>query len=33
MKFQSKPIEEHQEVPLADEGQWEELVARWAEPE
>ena len=40
MKFQSKPIEEHREVPLADEGQWEELVARWerrhqgpAEPE
>lgn len=31
MKFQSKPIEEHQEVPLADEGQWEVLVARWAE--
>lgn len=31
MKFQSKPIEEHQEVPLADEGQWEALVARWAE--
>jgi len=31
MKFQSNPIEEHQEVPLADEGQWEALVARWAE--
>jgi GTP-binding protein HflX len=30
MKFQSKPIEEHQEVPLADEGQLEELVGRWA---
>jgi GTP-binding protein HflX len=31
MKFQSKPIEEHQEVPLADEGQWEALVGRWAQ--
>lgn len=31
MRFQSKPIEEHQEVPLADEGQWEQLVAHWAE--
>jgi GTP-binding protein HflX len=30
MKFQSKPIEEHVEVPLADEGQWEALVERWA---
>jgi GTP-binding protein HflX len=30
MRFHSKPIEEHIEVPLADEGQWEELVARWA---
>jgi GTP-binding protein HflX len=30
VKFQSKPIEEHQEVPLADEGQFEDLVARWA---
>jgi GTPase len=30
MKFQSRPIEEHVEVPLADEGQWEELVSRWA---
>lgn len=30
MRFHSKPIEEHIEVPLADEGQLEELVARWA---
>ncbi len=30
MKFQSKAIEEHREVPLADEGQLEDLVARWA---
>lgn len=31
MKFQSKPIEEHQEVPLADEGRFEQLVAHWAQ--
>src|SRR6185295_3979858 len=30
MRFQSKPIEEHPEVPLADEGQYEDLVTRWA---
>jgi GTP-binding protein HflX len=30
-KFSSKAISEHAEVPLADEGQWEELVASWAE--
>jgi len=29
MKFHSKPITEHQEVPLADEGRFEELVAQW----
>lgn len=29
MKFHSKPIEEHAEVPLADEGRWEGLVERW----
>lgn len=29
MKFQSEPVEEHHEVPLADEGQWEELVSHW----
>lgn len=31
MKFQSLPIAEHQEVPLADEGRYEDLVARWAD--
>src|SRR5690606_16021912 len=31
MKFQSRPIEEHIEVPLADEGQWEALVTHWAQ--
>jgi len=31
MKFRSNPIAEHQEVPLADEGQYEHLVARWAD--
>ena len=30
MKFLSEPIEEHREVPLADEGQYEDLTARWA---
>lgn len=30
MRFQSNPIEEHIEVPLADEGQWEQLTERWA---
>jgi GTP-binding protein HflX len=30
MKFHSQPIEEHQEVPLADEGQFEQVVAHWA---
>jgi GTPase len=28
-KFTSKPIQEHAEAPLADEGRWEKLVARW----
>jgi len=31
MKFQSHPIAEHQEVPLADDGRYEDLVARWAD--
>ncbi|KIG14843.1 GTP-binding protein HflX [Enhygromyxa salina] len=31
MKFHSKPIEEHTEVPLADDGRWEQLVAHWAQ--
>ncbi len=30
MKFKSKPIEEHLEVPLPDDGRWEEIVAHWA---
>lgn len=29
MKFHSKPVEEHPEVPLADEGRWEAIVAHW----
>jgi GTPase len=29
MKFHSKPIEEHAEVPLADDGRWEATVAHW----
>ncbi|MEM9193980.1 MAG: GTPase HflX [Myxococcota bacterium] len=33
MKFRSKPIEEHVEVPLADDGQWEKLVQHWTERE
>ena len=31
MKFNSKPISEHGEVPLADEGQWEKIVQEWSE--
>ncbi len=29
MKFHSKPIDEHVEVPLADEGQLEDLTTHW----
>jgi len=29
MKFQSKPIDEHAEVPLADAGRFEALVEHW----
>lgn len=29
MRFHSKPIDEHVEVPLADEGQLERLTTRW----
>jgi GTP-binding protein HflX len=29
MKFSSDPIEEHDEVPLADDGRWEDLVEHW----
>jgi len=31
LKFTSKPISEHAEVPLADEGRLEALVAHWSE--
>jgi GTPase len=30
LKFNSKPISEHSEVPLADEGQLERLVEHWS---
>lgn len=30
MEFRSNPIQEHEEVPLADDGRWEELIARFA---
>ncbi len=30
MKFHSKPIEEHHEVPLADEGQFEQRIDHWS---
>jgi len=33
MKFYSAPVEEHQDVPLADDGQWEQLVAHWKKRE
>ncbi len=29
MKFESKPIEEHEEVPLADDGELESLIERF----
>jgi GTP-binding protein HflX len=29
MKFSSKPIAEHDEVPLADDGRFEDLVDHW----
>ena len=29
VKFSSKSISEHAEVPLADEGQWETIVEHW----
>jgi len=31
MKFHSKPIVEHAEVPLADAGQLEQLISAWAD--
>ncbi len=30
LKFSSKPVAEHAEVPLADEGRLEEIVAHWS---
>lgn len=30
MKFHSEPVDEHAEVPLADDGQYEELLAHFA---
>src|SRR5256885_13316299 len=33
MKFHSKPVEEHAEVPLADDGRWEGIVAHWTRRE
>ncbi len=32
MKFHSQPIEEHDEVPLADHGQLEQIVSNWTRP-
>jgi len=31
MKFTSKPVAEHQEVPVADQGRFEDIVALWSE--
>jgi GTP-binding protein HflX len=31
MKFYSDPIPEHDEVPLADDGRWEETVELWSQ--
>lgn len=31
MKFNSKPIPEHKEVPLADDGRWEGIVEQWTQ--
>lgn len=31
MRFHSQPIPEHGEVPLADDGRWEEIVETWSE--
>lgn len=30
MKCSSSPINEHQEVPLADKGRWEDIVEHWS---
>jgi GTP-binding protein HflX len=33
MKFHSKPVREHVEVPLADDGRWEAMVDYWSRRE
>ncbi len=33
MKFSSNPVEEHEEVPLADGGAWETMTQNWRERE
>jgi GTPase len=33
MKFHSKPVDEDPEVPLADDGRWEAIVAHWTRRE
>lgn len=33
MKFVSKPVSEHAEVPLADDGRWENIVSHWLQRE
>jgi GTP-binding protein HflX len=33
MKFFSKPLDEHAEVPPADDGRWEAIVAHWTRRE
>src|SRR5262245_13913917 len=33
MKFYSKPVAEHAEIPLADDGRWESIVAHWTRRE
>ncbi len=30
LKFSSKSVAEHAEVPLADDGKWESLVEHWS---
>lgn len=31
MKLYSEPVDEHAEVPLPDEGKWEELIEQWSQ--
>ncbi len=30
MRIRSNPVEEHEEVPTADEGRWEDMIASWS---